>query len=80
MKVLRPRSVDDALELYRRHPDAVPLAGGTDFMVAWNGGSENGRLILDLSAITSWQRIRHAGSMLRVGALRHIGNCSTSLS
>ena len=41
MKVLRPRSVDDALELYRRHPDAVPLAGGTDFMVAWNGGSEN---------------------------------------
>ena len=69
MKVLRPRSVDDALELYERHPDAVPLAGGTDFMVAWNGGSENGRLILDLSTITSWRRIRETGSKLRLGAL-----------
>jgi len=69
MKVLRPHSVDDALELYERHPDAVPLAGGTDFMVAWNGGSENGRLILDLSALASWRRIRDTPSMLRLGAL-----------
>ena len=69
MKVFRPRSVRDALELYARHPGAVPFAGGTDFMVAWNAGSENEQRILDLSAITAWRRVRATGSKLRLGAL-----------
>jgi len=38
MKILRPRTIRGTLEAYARHPDAVPLAGATDFMVTWNAG------------------------------------------
>jgi CO/xanthine dehydrogenase FAD-binding subunit len=69
MKVLRPRTVEDALRDYRGHPGAVPFAGGTDFMVAWNAGEANGRTIVDLSALSSWRRIRETATGLRIGSL-----------
>jgi xanthine dehydrogenase small subunit len=69
MRVLQPRTIEEALEAYARHTRAVPLAGGTDFMVGWNAGADNGRLILDLSAITSWKRVRESGRAVRIGAL-----------
>lgn len=69
MTVLRPRSVEEALGLYAANPGAVPLAGGTDFMVAWNTGEANGRTILDLSRLTPWKRIRETKTGVRVGAL-----------
>ncbi len=69
MRVLQPRTIEEALDAFARRPSAVPLAGGTDFMVAWNAGGENGRVILDLSAITSWKRVRVSGRGLRIGAL-----------
>ena len=33
--VLRPDSLEDALSMLSEHPDAVPLAGGTDLLVHW---------------------------------------------
>jgi CO/xanthine dehydrogenase FAD-binding subunit len=69
MTLLRPRSVDEALRLYQANPDAVPLAGGTDFMVAWNAGASNGRTILDLSRLGSWKRIAETKTGVRVGSL-----------
>ena len=69
MTVLQPRTVTEALELYAEHPGAVPLAGGTDFMVGWNAGSGNGHHILDLSALESWRAVRVGEKRVRVGAL-----------
>ena len=69
MKLLRPRSVEEALRLYAASPHAVPLAGGTDFMVAWNAGDANGRTILDLSGLTPWKRIVETKTGVRVGPL-----------
>jgi carbon-monoxide dehydrogenase medium subunit len=69
MTLLRPRSVEAALRLYAAHPGAVPLAGGTDFMVAWNAGVANGRTILDLSLLAPWKRIVETKSGVRIGAL-----------
>jgi CO/xanthine dehydrogenase FAD-binding subunit len=69
MKVLRPKSVREMLSIYGRHPDAIPLAGGTDFMVAWNAGQLNGKKVLDLSQIDAWTRIRRKKSGLSIGAL-----------
>jgi len=69
MKLLRPRSVEEALRLYAASPHAVPLAGGTDFMVAWNAGDANGRTILDLSRLTPWKRIAETKTGVRIGAL-----------
>jgi CO/xanthine dehydrogenase FAD-binding subunit len=69
MNVHRPRTVEDAIRVYARHPEAVPLAGGTDFMVAWNAGLANGRGILDLSALSPWKGIRETATGLRIGSL-----------
>jgi CO/xanthine dehydrogenase FAD-binding subunit len=69
MKVLRPRSVRETIALYGRHPDAIPLGGGTDFMVMWNAGHLNDKTVLDLSRIDAWSRIRRRKSSLSVGTL-----------
>jgi len=69
MRVLRPRTVGEAVDAFAAHADAVPLAGGTDFMVGWNAGTDNGRLILDLSAVEPWKRVRETTFGLRIGAL-----------
>ena len=69
MRLLRPRSVEEALRFYAGHPGAVPLAGGTDFMVAWNAGEANGRTILDLSRLATWKRISETKTGVRIGTL-----------
>ncbi|HSF17924.1 MAG TPA: FAD binding domain-containing protein [Vicinamibacteria bacterium] len=69
MKVLRPRTPKEAIELYARFHAAVPLAGGTDFMVSWNAGEANGLTVIDLSRLRTWGRIRRAGKVLRIGSL-----------
>ena len=69
MEVLQPRAADEAVRLFSRRPEAVPLAGGTDFMVSWNAGYFNGRTILDLSAVKEWRRIRTLKHGLRIGSL-----------
>lgn len=69
MELLRPRSAREAVETYGRVPKALPLAGGTDFMVAWNAAGLNGRTVLDLSRVREWTRIQPLKSGLRVGSL-----------
>jgi CO/xanthine dehydrogenase FAD-binding subunit len=58
-----------AVRAYAGRPDAIPLAGGTDFMVAWNLGLLDQRAVLDLSALAAWQRIEPRARGLRIGAL-----------
>jgi xanthine dehydrogenase small subunit len=73
MTVLRPKSAREALKLYARTPDALPIVGGTDLMVLWNLGDLNDRVMLDLSRISEWSRIERvkseSGATLRIGAL-----------
>ncbi len=69
MTVERPGSVRAALATLARVPDALPLAGGTDLMVAWNMGELNGRTVLDLSRLREWTRIARDGPALLIGAL-----------
>jgi CO/xanthine dehydrogenase FAD-binding subunit len=69
MDVLRPRSARDAVAQYARRPDALPLAGGTDLLVAWNAGLLNGRAVLDLARVREWNRIRADARRVRIGAL-----------
>jgi xanthine dehydrogenase small subunit len=69
MQVLRPKTALECLSTYARSPEAIPLAGGTDFMVAWNMGTENGRTILDLSRLREWTTLRRTKGGLRLGAL-----------
>lgn len=69
MRVLRPMNAEEALTLYAEHPSALPMAGGTDLMVAFNGGRLNGREVLDLSALKEWTDIEFLPDRARIGAL-----------
>lgn len=69
MALLRPRGAEEALSLFARTPEAVPLAGGTDFMVGWNAGEANHKTILDLSGVAEWTRIRATQDALVIGSL-----------
>jgi CO/xanthine dehydrogenase FAD-binding subunit len=67
--VLRPRTPAEAVRLLDEHQDALPIAGGTDLMVAWNAGGLAGRTFLDLSPLRAWSGIRQARGALAIGAL-----------
>ncbi len=69
MTVLRPATPKEALRQLARTPAALPLAGGTDLMVAWNLGALNGREVLDLSRLGEWTRIVNGTRSLRIGSL-----------
>ena len=67
--LLRPRSPAEAVRLLGAHPDALPIAGGTDLMVAWNAGALAGRSFLDVSALRPWARIRQERDSVVLGSL-----------
>ena len=75
--VLRPSSWRDAMLLRSKHPDASPICGGTDLMVAINFGRARPAALLDLTSvegIDSWELIED-GRMVRIGA----GVCFTRI-
>jgi CO/xanthine dehydrogenase FAD-binding subunit len=68
MDFIRPATWADALDAKAEHPDAVPIAGGTDLMVGLNFGHEAPPALLDLTGIvelTEWSRQDGA---IRIGA------------
>jgi xanthine dehydrogenase small subunit len=67
--LLRPRTPAEAVRLFGEHEDALPIAGGTDLMVAWNAGGLAGRTFLDLSPLRAWSGIRQAKGALVIGSL-----------
>src|SRR5690349_11897933 len=59
MDFLRPTTWADALSAKAEHPDAVPIAGGTDLMVGLNFGRTPPPAMLDLTAVpelAGWER------------------------
>ena len=59
MDFIRPTTWADALSAKAEHPDAVPIAGGTDLMVGLNFGQTPPPGLLDLTAIPElgqWHR------------------------
>ncbi len=51
MEFLRPAGWEEALAVKAAHPDAVPLAGGTDLMVELNFDHRRPERLLDLSRV-----------------------------
>ncbi|HSC49455.1 MAG TPA: FAD binding domain-containing protein, partial [Gaiellaceae bacterium] len=65
---LQPRTLEEALELRSAHPEALPVAGGTDVMVEVNLHGLRPPALLDLSRVrelTTWSR---DDGLVRVGA------------
>jgi CO/xanthine dehydrogenase FAD-binding subunit len=66
--VLTPRSLDEALRLKAEHPDALPIQGGTDVMVALNFDRARPDLLLNLNEVAELGGWSRENGTLRLGA------------
>src|SRR5919107_2492501 len=68
MEILRPETLDEALQMKAAHPDARPIAGGTDLMVELNFDRTRPPEILDLTRVAALCGHERENGNLRVGA------------
>ena len=68
MDVLTPRSLAEALHLKAEQPDAWPVQGGTDAMVALNFDRTRPQTVLNLNEVEELRGWTRDGRTLRLGA------------
>ena len=68
MEVLTPRSLDEALRLKSEHPEAVPIQGGTDLMVALNFDRSRPETILNLNEVADLRGLSRENGTLWLGS------------
>src|SRR5947208_9765791 len=68
MEVLSPRSLEEALALKAEHPEAVPIAGGTDLMVELNFDRRRPEAILNLGEVPELRGWSREDGAVRLGA------------
>jgi CO/xanthine dehydrogenase FAD-binding subunit len=68
MDVPRPSSLGEALALKAKRPEAAPIAGGTDLMVAWQAGRPRPAAVLDLSRLPELRRCGAEDGVYVLGA------------
>ena len=68
MEVLRPSALAEALAARAAHPDALPIAGGTDVMVELNFDKARPPVILDLTAVPELATVDRTDGAVRIGA------------
>jgi CO/xanthine dehydrogenase FAD-binding subunit len=68
MDFLQPTSWADALSARAAHPDAVPIAGGTDVMVELNFDHRRPPALLDLTRVPELREWTHQDGQVRLGA------------
>ncbi|GAB4437827.1 MAG: hypothetical protein OHK0015_30910 [Chloroflexi bacterium OHK40] len=65
----QPVSLGEALALLAAHPEARPVAGGTDVLVELGRGLRPTRTLVDLTRVEGLRYVREAGGALQLGAL-----------
>jgi CO/xanthine dehydrogenase FAD-binding subunit len=68
VEVLSPRTLDEALRLKAERPDARPIQGGTDVMVALNFDRERPEALLNLNEVTDLRGFTRDNGSLRLGS------------
>src|SRR4051794_14278623 len=68
MDVLTPRTLDEALRMKAERPDALPIQGGTDVMVALNFDRGRPEAILNLNEVAELRGWTRDDGALRLGA------------
>ena len=68
VRVLRPRTLDEALEMKAAHPEAVPIAGGTDLMVELNFDRRRPEALMDISRLPELRRWACENGTIFLGA------------
>jgi CO/xanthine dehydrogenase FAD-binding subunit len=64
----QPSTLDEALRVKAEHPDAVPIAGGTDVMVELNFDVRRPAALLDLGRVAELGEWRREDGHVRLGA------------
>ncbi|GAA1678315.1 FAD binding domain-containing protein [Glycomyces endophyticus] len=64
----RPAALADAVRLLAEHPEAVPVAGGTDLMVAVNYRHTRPEAMLDLTGLAELREWSDDGDAVRIGS------------
>jgi CO/xanthine dehydrogenase FAD-binding subunit len=68
VEVFLSRTLEEALEVKASHPEALPIAGGTDVMVELNFDRHRPEAILDLSRVPELQRWEREGGAILLGS------------
>jgi CO/xanthine dehydrogenase FAD-binding subunit len=68
MEVLTPTTLDEALQLKADHPDAWPIQGGTDVMVALNFDRGRPDAMLNLNEVPELRGFERDNGALRLGS------------
>jgi CO/xanthine dehydrogenase FAD-binding subunit len=68
LDVLTPRGLDEALRLKAERPDAVPIQGGTDLMVALNFDRARPATLLNLNEVAELRGWSRANGTVRLGS------------
>ena len=68
MQILTPDSLDEALRLKSEHPDALPIQGGTDVMVAFNFDRSRPETVLNLNEVPELRGWSRVDGEVRLGA------------
>jgi CO/xanthine dehydrogenase FAD-binding subunit len=68
MEVLTPHSLDEALRFKSEQPDAWPIQGGTDVMVALNFDRGRPAVLLNLNEVAELRGWSREGGALRLGS------------
>jgi CO/xanthine dehydrogenase FAD-binding subunit len=79
MEVLLPRSLQEALEMKAAHPDAMPIAGGTDVMVGVNFGHLRPAAMLDVSRLPELGVVKREDGQVFLGAAVTYARIATEL-
>src|SRR5665213_2822032 len=68
MEFLQPSSWTEALQMKSAHPEAMPIAGGTDVMVDINLDRHRPSAIIDLTRVAELSEWGMEGELLRIGS------------
>jgi CO/xanthine dehydrogenase FAD-binding subunit len=68
VNVLLPRTLDEALEMKATHPEAVPVAGGTDLMIDLNFDRRRPEALMDVSRLPDLRRWARENGTIFLGA------------
>jgi CO/xanthine dehydrogenase FAD-binding subunit len=68
MEVYLPRTLEEALALKAEHPEAVPIAGGTDLMVELNFDRRRPEAMIDICRLTELQTWAVEREEVRLGS------------
>jgi carbon-monoxide dehydrogenase medium subunit len=69
-KYLRPRTLEEALSLLRKHgPEARVIAGGTDLVIYMKRGDISPKVLISLNRIQSLRHIEECEGCLRMGSI-----------